>query len=405
MSLHSESGVKPVNTTQAGRGAAPFVLKRLLAFIETGRLTVITPKGRRIAHAGPKPGPEATIEFHSWRPVRRLLLGGDIGFAESYFDGEWSTPDIAALIELAALNVEQLDAVIGGSLPFRLFSRLRHKLRANTKAGSRKNISFHYDLGNEFYRLWLDRGMTYSSALYGPGDTLETAQDGKLRRIVELLDLKGEERILEIGCGWGTLAKTLALENGHVTGLTLSAEQLAFARASAAEDNLQDRVDLRLKDYRDQEGQFDRIVSIEMIEAVGEQYWPVYFETLRKRLKPGGRAVIQAITIHEDRFEGYRRGTDFIQRYVFPGGMLMTDKIIDRHARDAGLELTDVQMFGDSYALTLAEWRRRFLANWPQIEKLGFNARFRRLWEYYLGYCEGGFRAGTIDVGLFVLKG
>jgi cyclopropane-fatty-acyl-phospholipid synthase len=279
-------------------------------------------------------------------------------------------------------------------------------MNANTKTGSRRNIAFHYDLGNDFYRTWLDASMTYSSALYSrPDQGLEAAQERKLARILALLEMEEGHRVLEIGCGWGDLAARLAKSGCHVTGLTLSKEQLAHARALAQAEGIAGRTDLRLQDYRDVGGRYDRVVSIEMLEAVGERYWPTYFSTVRERLAPGGRAVLQVITIDEERFKTYRRSADFIQRYIFPGGMLPTRSIVAREAAQAGLRLVAEETFGASYALTLAEWRRRFFAAWPAIERLGFPPAFRRLWEYYLCYCEAGFRAGVIDVGLYVLEG
>ncbi|MBS7539502.1 class I SAM-dependent methyltransferase [Ancylobacter lacus] len=382
------------------------MLQRVLSSIEIGRLTVVTPGGQRLTRRGALAGPEATLELHRWRALRRLISAGDIGFARAYADGDWSSPDLAALLELAAHNVPHVEKALGALLPVRVWNRLRHGVRGNSRRGSRRNIAFHYDLGNEFYRLWLDAGMSYSSALYSrPGQSLEEAQEAKLDRAVELLELKGGESVLEIGCGWGALAAAIARRGATVTGLTLSREQLAWAQAMLAAESLTGRVRLRYEDYRDTTGQFDRIVSVEMIEAVGERYWPTYFRTLRDRLKAGGTAVLQVITIAEDRFEGYRRNTDFIQQFIFPGGMLPTRTILAEQARRAGLELADSQCFGESYARTLHEWRRRFLLTWPQASRLGFPDEFRRLWEYYFCYCEGGFRAGAIDVGFYTLKG
>lgn len=408
MSLHSETQRRTeaeAPRTDA-RGIGPFVLKRLLSCLDAGALTVVMPSGTRFEHRAAKPGPEATLVLRDWRAFRRFAARGEVGFAEAYMAGEWTTPDLTALIELAATNVAKLEDALGGVLPVRIFRRLKHLLRSNTKVGSRRNIAFHYDLGNDFYRLWLDPSLTYSSALYhSPDATLEAAQEAKLHRIVDLLDLgSGGKRVLEIGCGWGALAARIAHTGAHVTGLTLSAEQLGRATALMVEQGISDKVDLRLQDYRDVAGQFDRIVSIEMLEAVGEQYWPVYFQTLKDRLVRGGSAVLQVITIDADRFEGYRRSPDFIQHYVFPGGMLPTKEILAEQASRVGLELVSSQTFGASYALTLAEWRHRFQAAWPQVEQLGFNITFRRLWDYYLSYCEAGFRTGVIDVGLYVLK-
>jgi len=330
--------------------------------------------------------------------ARRLFLGGSVGFAEAYLDGEWDSPDLTALLHLAAINEARLGAEAQGMTLVNMLHRLFHRYNANTKRGSRRNIAFHYDLGNAFYRPWLDRSMTYSSALYlRPEMSLEEAQAAKIERIGTLLEMKSGDRVLEIGCGWGALAEHLIKNNGvSVTGLTLSQQQLAYAR-----DRLGPTVDLRLQDYRDVEGSFDRIVSIEMIEAVGQAHWPRYFKTLRDRLKPGGKAVIQAITIADERFDSYSRNVDFIQRYIFPGGMLPSPTVMRAEAAAAGLVVEHCETFGESYARTLSEWRSRFIDAWPDLEGLGFPPRFRRMWEYYLCYCEAGFRAKAVDVGLW----
>jgi cyclopropane-fatty-acyl-phospholipid synthase len=386
-------------------GLAACFLRRLIAALEHGHITVAMPSGERIEHRAAEPDLKATLVLHRWRAIRRLVTHGDLGFAEAYIDGDWSSPDLTAMIEIAARNTEQLGRTISGFLPVRILNRLRHLSKANTMAGSRRNIASHYDLGNAFYRCWLDDSMTYSSALYEREDnTLEDAREVGLNRIVDLLDLRGNDRVLEIGCGWGALAVRLARRGAHVTGVTLSSEQLAYAKERIAGEGLGDKVSLALKDYRDVAGCYDRIVSIEMLEAVGEAYWPLYFRTLRDRLKPGGKAVLQVITVDERLFESYRRSADFIQRYIFPGGMLPSKTIIAEQARAAGLTFRSAGTFGSSYARTLFEWRQRFLASWSKIEAAGFPIRFRRLWEYYLCYCEAGFRAKTIDVGLFVLS-
>jgi cyclopropane-fatty-acyl-phospholipid synthase len=408
MYLNSDRPVETalfVPAAPSSSGVGPWLLRRVLRHLECGRLTVILPSGKRIDHSGPRPGPDATIIVHNNRALRRLLFAGDVGFAEGYIAGDWSSPNLVALIALAAENIGRLQKTMDGFLPIRLLNRLRHLLRRNSRTGSRRNIAFHYDLGNQFYRRWLDASMTYSSACaIAPGETLEDAQKAKLDRIATLLELSGKERVLEIGCGWGALAGHLAPRCGGVTGITLSREQLAYARGRVNVQAYADRIDLRLQDYRDVQGKFDRIVSIEMLEAVGESYWPAYFTRLRECLAPGGVAVLQIITMREDRFETYRNGSDFIQRYIFPGGMLPTPGIVARQAAAAGLALASVEMFREGYADTLAEWRRRFENAWPEIARLGFDADFERLWTYYLSYCEAGFRTGTIDVGLYVLK-
>jgi cyclopropane-fatty-acyl-phospholipid synthase len=408
MYSNSDSTTPSLTKPQAPslRGWVRFFLMRILSCLEAGRLTIVTPAGERIDHRGTLPGFEGVLNLHNWRALRRLVAGGDIGFAEAYIDGDWSSPDLTALISLVADNSTRIDRTVGALPPIRLFNRLCHLLKGNSHTGSRRNIAFHYDLGNDFYRLWLDRSMTYSSAHFvAPDQSLEAAQQVKLQRVVERLDLRGDDEVLEIGCGWGALAARLAQEGARVTGLTLSTQQLAHAQTLVAAEGSGERVGLRLQDYRDVDGHFDRIVSIEMLEAVGEQYWPIYFQTLRHRLKAGGTAVLQVITIDEERFAAYRRGADFIQRYIFPGGLLPTKTIIAEQAARVGLALASVESFGTSYALTLAEWRRRFLAAWPAVEELGFRPSFRRLWEYYLSYCEAGFRTKIIDVSLYAMKG
>jgi cyclopropane-fatty-acyl-phospholipid synthase len=343
---------------------------------------------------------------HRWRALRSMLLDGESGFADSYLDGEWTTPDLAQLLEFCALNETALAAKAASGWLSRLRVRLLHRLRANSRTGSRRNIAAHYDLGNGFFEPWLDAGMNYSSALWKNCNTLERAQEIKLDRIANLLELTGSERVLEIGCGWGALAENLVRHYGaKVLGITLSVEQLLYAQNRLGAETAQGRADLRLLDYRDVAGKFDRIVSVEMIEAVGERYWPNYFGKLRDCLVSGGVAVLQAITIDEQRFATYRKTPDFIQRYIFPGGVLPTRSIIEQEAARAGLKLVHHESFGDSYVKTLREWRIRFLQAWPRIERLGFSERFRRMWEYYLAYCEVGFQFGAIDVGFFKLAG
>ena len=387
-----------------GEGLVVRVLNRMIAQIDFGQIIVVLPLGDRILRSGALTGPSEMLVLNRWRAIGRLISQGDLGFAEAYIDGDWTSPDLPALLELAAGNIALLDRSTAGFWPARIFNRVRHLLRANSKAGSRRNIAFHYDLGNAFYERWLDRSMTYSSALYAhPDQTLEDAQEAKLSRVEQLLDLRGGEKVLEIGCGWGALAMRLALAGARVTGVTLSSEQLAFSRQRVEQQAAVGKVALELTDYRDLEGRYDRIVSIEMLEAVGEAYWPIYFKTLHDRLHEGGIVVLQVITIDETRFETYRRSADFIQRHIFPGGMLPTKGILVELSARAGLELVSTESFGQSYAATLAEWRKRFLASWPDIAEMGFSERFRRLWDYYLCYCEAGFRAETIDVGFYVL--
>ena len=380
---------------------ATAVLRHALKGLRHGRLVCILPGGKRLEQRGTLPGPEAVLELHDSRLALALLLQGSRGLDESYITGAWSSPDLPALLTLLALNFAATQPPGLLAAPLRLLARLRHAANANTRAGSRRNIMAHYDLGNDFYAAWLDASMLYSSALYAtPEDTLETAQARKLNLITDWLDVPAGGSVLEIGCGWGALAARLGAMGAQVTGLTLSPAQLAHARAVAGEN-----VTLALRDYRDETGLYDRIVSVEMLEAVGEGYWPAYFQTLRARLKPGGRAVLQVITIAAEQYNGYRSTPDFIQRHIFPGGMLPAKAEIHALASRAGLAPGRVLHFGNSYARTLADWRARFLTAWPRLAPLGFDARFRRLWDYYLAYCEAGFNTGCIDMGLYELNG
>ena len=380
-------------------------IRRLLGHVHRGRLTVVLPDGTQLAGAGDQPGVVAELRILRWRAVSRLLSGGDVGFAESYVDGDWDTPDLVAFVSLCADNLDTLVKAAEASWPTRLAQRLLMLMRRNSKSGSRRNIMAHYDLGNAFYAEWLDREMIYSSALYEEGDDLETAQKRKLRRIADMLHLDGSQSVLEIGCGWGGLAAHLVTAGARsVDGITLSPAQLAVGQEMVRARGLDRRVSLELRDYRDIEGRYDRIVSIEMFEAVGEAYWRGYFDKLRQSLKPGGRAVVQVITIANDRFDYYRTHPDVIQTMVFPGGMLPSKAMFAKVASEAGFVLRDRLDFGLSYARTLSDWRQRFEAAWPRIAETGYSAAFRRLWTYYLAYCEAGFRTGRIDVSLYALE-
>ena len=381
------------------------LLVRMLRGIHHGRILITLPSGKVIEKTGTFDGPDARMVIHRWRMLPRLVFGGDIGFAESFMDGDWTSPDLTTLIRFAARNTEALEREIRGNGIVRLLNRLRHRLRPNSRSGARRNIEAHYDLGNAFYSQWLDASMQYSSAIYErDDDTLEIAEERKLARIADLLGSKPGDRVLEIGCGWGALSRHLASVCGaEMTGITLSPSQLDWARRTIAEAGLGDKVDLRLQDYRDLDEQFDGIVSIEMFEAVGEEYWPAYFDTLKKSLKPGGKAVLQIISIEEGRYENYRRDTDFIQKHVFPGGFLPSKTALAEQVRRSGLSISKSEYFGLSYARTLRDWRLRFKARWNAIAPLGFDQRFHHLWDYYLSYCEAGFLEGSIDVGLYVL--
>jgi cyclopropane-fatty-acyl-phospholipid synthase len=368
-----------------------------------GQLTLLGPDGGSEVITAAKPGPHATLRVRRNRAVRRLFTGGDVGFAESYLAGDWDSPDLAALIELAARNEAALTEALRGFAVVRTWHRLRHLLRPNSRSGSRRNIAEHYDLGNDFYRLWLDPTMTYSSAIFAePHQKLSDGQIAKYRRLADSLDLKPGHRVLEIGCGWGGFAEFTAANYGcRVTGITLSREQKRFAEERVAKAGLSDKVEIALTDYRDVTGAFDRVASIEMFEAVGEAHWQAFFQKVRDLLAPGGLAALQVILIEEERFDLYRRSADFIQRYVFPGGMLPSPGAFARAAEAARLKIDETFHFGLDYARTLALWQSEFQQAWPRVASLGFDARFKRLWEYYLAYCEGGFRAGSIDVAQF----
>ncbi|MSO88760.1 MAG: class I SAM-dependent methyltransferase [Rhodospirillaceae bacterium] len=372
----------------------------MLRAVRFGGLSVVLPNGQPMHIAGLEPGPRATINIRRARVARSFIAHGAVGFAESYLDGDWDTPDLPVLLHFFALNEPALAPAWRGRAWYRTFRRFTHGLRSNTRRGSRHNIADHYDLGNEFYRRWLDPSMTYSSAVYAsPNQSLEDAQRNKYGRIADLLALQPGQSLLEIGCGWGGFARFAAAERGsQVTAITLSREQYDFARRQVHEQGLAERVDVRLIDYRDVTGTFDRVASIEMLEAVGEQYWPVYFSKIRENLVSGGLAAVQVITIGDHWFDDYRRDADFIQRYVFPGGMLPSETALRRATEDAGLGWRELSRFGGHYANTLAEWQQRFQSAWGDVAKLGFDTRFKRLWEYYLAYCEAGFRVGYIDL-------
>ncbi|MDX9998881.1 MAG: cyclopropane-fatty-acyl-phospholipid synthase family protein [Phenylobacterium sp.] len=365
-----------------------------------GTLTFELPSGRELRMEGAKPGPDARIVVRDYRFISRVLAAGDIGFAEGYMAGEWDTPDLAAVLEVVSRNSEGLIRLITGNPLFRVAGVVRHLLRANTRKGAQKNIHAHYDLGNAFYSRWLDETMTYSSARYAePGQPLSEAQRNKYRSLAESIGLQSGQHVLEIGCGWGGFAEFAARDVGaKVTAITISKEQHDFARERMFRQGLNERAEIRFVDYRDVEGRFDRVASIEMFEAVGEQYWPAYFEKIAQVLSPGGLAGLQIITIRDEVFDSYRRRMDFIQRYIFPGGMLPSEERLRKVTGAAGLAWHGIARFGQHYADTLAEWRRRFDGAWDEIRPLGFDERFRRLWRFYLSYCEAGFRTGQTNV-------
>lgn len=387
------------------RGASPVLdlLLRLLSSNWTwGRLTLVLPDGTNRQLCGQSPGHAAVLVIRDPRFAARVLKSGDIGFAEGYMAGEWDTPDLAVLLETLVNNYDHIRRLFDGNLLMNAVNWLGHRLNRNSRGGSRRNIHAHYDLGNAFYAAWLDPSMTYSSARFEhPGQPLQEAQRAKYAALARLMDLKAGQSVLEIGCGWGGFAEFAAREIGAaVTGVTISREQHDYARRRMFEAGLAERADIRLLDYRDVQGRFDRVASIEMFEAVGREYWPAYFQKVHDVLKPGGRAGLQIITIQDDLFDEYDARTDFIQKYVFPGGSLPSEGRMAPSIEEAGLNRTAAERFGLDYAETLAEWMRRFDAAWTAIcqDDQAFDDRFRRLWRFYLAYCEAGFRSGRTDV-------
>jgi cyclopropane-fatty-acyl-phospholipid synthase len=383
---------------------------RLLDNLQHGRLDVRFPDGQSASFGAGGDAHPADLQLNNWNVIGAALSSGDIGFAESYIAGDWTTGDLARLLAFFLRNRDAADRMIYGTFLGRVVHRLRHLLNRNTKAQARRNIHAHYDLGNDFYALWLDRTMSYSSALLPTHATphaplteraLADGQVAKYRRVLDELQLDAGARILEIGCGWGGFAE-MALGAGHaVTGLTLSTEQLDYARARLAAHGR--ACDLKLQDYREEHGQYDAIASIEMFEAVGEAYWPSYFATLKRCLAPRGRACVQTIVIADELFERYRAGTDFIQQYIFPGGMLPSPSAFRRAAGRAGLAVVNEHAFGFDYARTLATWRQRFHAQRDAVGALGFDDRFVRIWDFYLAYCEAAFARRNTDVIQYTL--
>ena len=367
--------------------------------LRVGSLEIDLPDGRTVRLTGKQDGPSARLTLHRWRALRRFFGGGTVGFGESFMDGEWDSPDLPKVIELAARNLPRRPMAFRLVSPWRMGDRVRHLLRQNTRDGSKQNIAAHYDLGNDFYALWLDPGMTYSSAVFArDANDLESAQAEKNRRLLDLASVKAGDRILEVGCGWGGFALQAARDRGaHVTAITVSRAQFDEASRRVQAAGVFEKVDVRLCDYRDLDGEWDHAVSVEMIEAVGEKYWDTYFERVSSCVKSGGVFALQAIVIENERFEAYRRSADFIQKHIFPGGALLSPNVLRDRAAAAGLQWTSAAGYGLDYAHTLAHWRSRFEGASDKVAALGFDERFRRCWSFYLAYCEGGFRAGNID--------
>lgn len=377
--------------------------RSLLPVDVAGSLTIIFPNGQRTHLGQANAHPHAVLKLNSYKVIRRAIQRASIGFAESYIAGEIDTPDPVALIRFFIENRIRMMASskVRALFKVRASDKFWHRTRRNSPARSKDNIEAHYDLGNDFYKAWLDKSMTYSSALFAEQtQSLHEAQAKKYQTVYDALGIQGSGKILEIGCGWGGFAEHVAANSkAHVTGITLSKEQLVFARNRIGRE----RAKFQLLDYRLTQGQYDAIASIEMIEAVGQEHWAEYFNILHDRLKPGASAVIQAITIADSQFESYRHNVDFIQRYIFPGGMLPSKTVLTSQAAQVGLEFETCIEFGADYARTLAIWRNQFNANWHEISALGFDERFYRMWNYYLAYCEAGFAAGVIDVGIYKL--
>lgn len=373
---------------------------RQITRLQQGSLIVKLPDGSAFSFVAPSPGPAAEIHVRNWRIARRALLGGSIGVAESYMDGDWSSPNVTAFLSLFLVNEQLYLDVATPNWFFNTLQKLHHWYNQNTLRGSQRNIASHYDLGNAFYTRWLDPTMTYSSALFENRSTsLADAQTAKYRSLAKNLHLADGQKVLEIGCGWGGFAEYAARNTGcHVTALTISREQFDFASERIFRAGLNDKVEIKFQDYRDEAGSYDAVASIEMFEAVGEKYWPTYFSKVHDCLKAGGMAGLQIITIADEGYEYYRTHPDFIQRYIFPGGMLPSPSILSKLRKDASLHSVSERIFPRDYARTLAEWRDRFHAAWHDIRPLGFDERFKRMWEFYLHYCEAGFLSGTIDV-------
>jgi cyclopropane-fatty-acyl-phospholipid synthase len=378
------------------------LLLRLLAANWTfGRLTVRLPNGEIHQLDGARPGPAAIFVVKDYRFARRVLTSGDIGLAEAWVAGEWDSPHLSTVLESFANNYDHIRQVVDGKALMQAINWLSHKRRRNSRAGSKKNIHAHYDLGNAFYAAWLDPTMTYSSARFTrPGMALDAAQRDKYASLARLMALGQGQSVLEIGCGWGGFAEFAAREVGaRVTGITISQEQYDFARRRIFDAGLAERADIQLIDYRDVEGRFDRVASIEMFEAVGQEYWPAYFGKIHDVLEPGGVAGLQIITIEDALFDDYNRRPDFIQKYIFPGGMLPSEERLKPVIHRAGLDWRDIERFGQDYADTLSLWDERFQTAWGDIRRMGgFDERFRRLWRFYLAYCEAGFRSARTDV-------
>ena len=378
----------------------------LVGKLNSGRVDFILPDGRRFRAEGSKPGPVAEVIINNPDVFARLVREGDLGFCDAYLDGWWTTPDLQAFMDfIHADNDDMYDGFPGMAL-VRAWEKARFWFQSNTKRQALKNISYHYDLGNDFYSLWLDDTMTYSSALFNTSqESLEKAQIAKYASMVDQMGVKPGDHVLEIGCGWGGFAEYAAKERGlKVTGLTISKEQLDYANKRIKSKGLSDKVTLKLQDYRDETGVYDGVASIEMFEAVGEKYWPVYFDKIKQCLKPGKQATLQIITIQDARWDVYRKSVDFIQKYIFPGGMLPSPSVLRQEIHRAGLSVQHSIEFGKSYSQTLRRWFEVFNNKWDNISAMGFDDRFRRMWNFYLTSCAATFESGNCDVTQITLQ-
>jgi len=402
-SVVDQRPAEPAFWTRLKSGFVEWVGERLLRDPKHGAVTVILPDGRSRTLGNPTTGVHSVLRLNNFKVITEAMRRGTVGFAAAYISGDIEVDDLTALFRFFVQNRLMFEEAGRGFFKRAAKDLAYHLSRANTREGSKANISEHYDLGNDFYGQWLDPSMTYSSAVFTSGDqSLEQAQYAKYHRIADMAGVKEGETVLEIGCGWGGFAETVARDyKAKLYGITLSREQLSFAQERLKRQGLDNLAQLHFEDYRDTTGQYDHIGSIEMIEAVGEEHWPTYFKAVHDRLKPGGTAAIQAITIDEAEFEGYKSGPDFIQRFIFPGGMLLTKEAMQKQGDRAGLILEKVETFGLSYARTLRLWCERFLERWPMIAPLGYDEEFKRKWVYYLCYCEAGFTEGNIDVGIY----
>lgn len=402
----TETIIASPSTIRSLRGVpASFRIGALLLLrTERGELRFDLPDGRVVLFKNAEDGPSAIIQVHDYGFIKQAMAGGDVGFADAYIDGLWSTPDLTAVLRFFSANFEAAGKLARGGWIVRSMNMIRHIFtRRNSRQGARKNITAHYDLGNDFYQRWLDPSMTYSSALFeSPNQSLQQGQMNKYREICDRINAGPSSDILEIGCGWGGFAEYAAKHRGSkVTCLTISPSQRDYAAARMQREGLGDRVEIRLEDYRDHKGTYDGVASIEMFEAVGEAYWPSYFAKVFSSLKAGGHAALQIITIDDALFDRYRQRVDFIQQHIFPGGMLISEEVLKQQFAKAGLRHDGVKYFGQDYARTCREWSRAFNENWDEISTFGFDEPFRRLWNFYLSYCEAGFSDGRINVGQF----